>query len=391
MASRFEPGSGAPWERVPVLRPTMEQFQDFNAFVKKIERQFTDIGLAKIIPPAEWVQQVNRSLDYQSILSDLQIDSPIRQHVVPASKSPGVFKVTNIEEPSLVGESFRAIAVTEEAPPQFVNWVMPCTDDSSTEPTPGVREIEKLDSYDCLEAMYWRTVQWEPPIYGADVPGSIFGDLNVPWNVSKLPSLLDCLPEKVLGVNSPYLYFGSWKSMFPWHTEDMDLYSINYIHLGEPKQWYVVPPRFADKFLEVCKKLYPDESKFCGEFLRHKSCLISPVLLRSLGIPVYQIRHYAGEFIITWPRAYHSGFNFGWNCAESVNFATQSWIDCGKAASYCRCSRESVRIDMNMFKEWIMTLCPHSSEQHANSEKKRKRLHAQDLADHIRKFSRLNS
>jgi hypothetical protein len=379
-----------------VLRPTMEQFKDFDAFIRKIERQFTDIGLCKVIPPPEWTRQVQASLNYQSGISDIHIEAPIRQNVSPASRSPGVWKVTNIEEPQLVGEAFKAIALTEEAPPQLANhWVMPLTDDSEGM-QPTTNPIEKLDSYDCLEALYWRTVQWEPPIYGADVPGTLFGQLSVPWNVSELPSLLDCLPDKVMGVNSPYLYFGSWKAMFPWHTEDMDLYSINYIHFGEPKQWYVVPPRFADRFLEVAKKLYPDEWKMCGEFLRHKDCLISPVLLRSLGIPVYQTRHYAGEFIITWPKAYHAGFNFGWNCAESVNFATPSWIDCGKAASFCKCNRESVRIDMKMFKEWIMNLSSQSTTlfrqiSTPERERKRKRLDAQDLSEHIQKLSRVTT
>ena len=43
------------------------------------------------------------------------------------------------------------------------------------------------------------------------------------------------LSSDIPGVNSPYLYFGAWKSMFAWHTEDLDLNAVNYLHTGEPK------------------------------------------------------------------------------------------------------------------------------------------------------------
>lgn len=39
-----------------------------------------------------------------------------------------------------------------------------------------------------------------------------------------------------------------------------------------------------------------------------------------------------GEFMITFPYAYHAGYNLGYNCAESTNFASERWIDYGK---YC--------------------------------------------------------
>jgi jumonji domain-containing protein 2 len=43
-----------------------------------------------------------------------------------------------------------------------------------------------------------------------------------------------------------------------------------------------------------------------------------------------QITQEAGEIMITFPYGYHSGYNHGFNCAESTNFATERWIEYGK-------------------------------------------------------------
>ncbi|KAG8977997.1 hypothetical protein FRB90_008609, partial [Tulasnella sp. 427] len=95
-----------------------------------------------------------------------------------------------------------------------------------------------------LERIFWRSCGLgTPPLYGADMAGSLFNDETKEWNVANLPSFLSrlCKSKAIPGVNTPYLYFGMWRATFAWHVEDMDLYSINYIHWGAPKYWYAIP------------------------------------------------------------------------------------------------------------------------------------------------------
>jgi len=100
--------------------------------------------------------------------------------------------------------------------------------------------------YDDLERKFWKNIAFNYPIYGADISGSLYDEDQKVWNINCLGTILDQIHNeigvRIEGVNTAYLYFGMWKSLFPWHTEDMDLYSINYLHYGAPKSWYAVPP-----------------------------------------------------------------------------------------------------------------------------------------------------
>lgn len=199
-----------------------------------------------------------------------------------------------------------------------------------------------------LETAYWKSLMFNNPMYGADMPGSLFDDSVTSWNVAKLPNLLDVLGQKVPGVNTAYLYLGMWKATFAWHLEDVDLYSINYIHFGAPKQWYSISQEDAPRFEAAMRSIWSSDAKNCDQFLRHKTYLVSPSLLKSqYGITVNRLVHYEGEFVITFPYGYHSGYNIGYNCAESVNFATEKWLEYGRVAKKCHCEADSVWIDVD--------------------------------------------
>jgi len=82
---------------------------------------------------------------------------------------------------------------------------------------------------------------------------------------------------------------------------------------------------------------FPQDTSACPQFLRHKSFLASPTHLANNSCrPNFLVQH-AGEFVITFPRGYHAGLNLGLNCAESVNFALDSWIEIGRKAQVCKC------------------------------------------------------
>jgi jumonji domain-containing protein 2 len=202
------------------------------------------------------------------------------------------------------------------------------------------------------ERKFWRSIacpgEWEDPVYGADEAGTLFeGKDCQSWNVDKLQSLLTFISKDLPGVTGSYLYVGTWRAMFAYHTEDMDLHSINYLHTGAAKSWYSVPVEHRKRFESMAQSFFPIDYRDCSEFLRHKSKLFSPRTLQKYGIPFNTVVQEAGEFIITFPGSYHAGFNHGFNIAESTNFATPRWLEIGKKAKVCLCRMDSVSIDVD--------------------------------------------
>jgi jumonji domain-containing protein 2 len=92
-----------------------------------------------------------------------------------------------------------------------------------------------------IMCQFWKNIAFSPPLYGADILNTLMDEKSKGWNLNSLDSILmDALSDKVKGVNTPYCYVGSWKALFCWHTEDLDLSAINFLHYGKPKFWYAV-------------------------------------------------------------------------------------------------------------------------------------------------------
>ncbi|XP_072305299.1 lysine-specific demethylase 5B-B isoform X1 [Eucyclogobius newberryi] len=207
-----------------------------------------------------------------------------------------------------------------------------------------------------VEKEFWRLVgaidEDVTVEYGADIASKEFGSgfpipngrfkvapadekyLKCGWNLNNLAmmnrSVLTHVTADICGMTLPWLYVGMCFSSFCWHIEDHWSYSINYLHWGEPKTWYGAPGFAAEQLEEVMRKLAPELFDSQPDLLHQLVTIMNPNTLMAHGVPIYRTNQCAGEFVVTFPRAYHSGFNQGFNFAEAVNFCTVDWMPLGR-------------------------------------------------------------
>jgi histone demethylase JARID1 len=81
--------------------------------------------------------------------------------------------------------------------------------------------------------------------------------------------------------------------------------------------------------LQVMQKAFPDLFEAQPDLLFQLVTMLSPEVVRDNGVPVCTTVQEPGNFVITFPRSYHGGFNHGFNCAEAVNFAPADWLPMG--------------------------------------------------------------
>lgn len=203
-----------------------------------------------------------------------------------------------------------------------------------------------------VEKEFWRlvadieeTVEVE---YGADIHCTTHGSgfptvernprnpySRDPWNLNVLPlhpdSLFRHIKSDISGMTVPWVYVGMTFSTFCWHNEDHYSYSANYQHFGATKTWYGIPGDDAEKFENAMREAVPELFETQPDLLFQLVTLLTPEQLKKAGVRVYALDQRAGQFVITFPQAYHAGFNHGFNFNEAVNFAPSDWEPYGLA------------------------------------------------------------
>ncbi|MCL7024368.1 hypothetical protein MKW94_002422 [Papaver nudicaule] len=380
-------------EDAPVFYPTEEEFNDTLKYIDSIRSKAEPYGICRIVPPSSWkppcplkenstwenskfftrVQRVDKLQNRNSMrkLSKNTNNSMRKKRCLGIGRlnssagsgegvGSNVCAFPNEAEsfgfepgPEFTLESFRKYADDFKA--QYFQKDETCMDSKGNS---TVIQKQWEPSVDNVEGEYWRMVENPTEeievLYGADIETGVFGSgfpklssssgsctsddryLKSGWNLNNFPrlsgSVLSFESGDISGVLVPWLYIGMCFSSFCWHVEDHHLYSMNYMHWGAPKMWYGVPGKDALKLEASMKKHLPDLFEEQPDLLHKLVTQLSPSILVSEGVPVYRCVQNPREFILTFPRAYHSGFNCGFNCAEAVNVAPVDWLPHGQNA-----------------------------------------------------------
>ncbi|KAJ0465354.1 putative chromatin remodeling & transcription regulator FYR family [Helianthus annuus] len=372
----------------PVFYPTEEEFEDTLKYISSIRDKAEAYGVCRIVPPSSWkppcplkekdvwenstfatrVQRVDK-LQNRDSLNQMLRPSCHKKRKRRKSMKVGLDQKTHgsdtgapvdlmVPEPCFGFEPGPRFTLKEfhKYADDFKNQYF----NSNGTATDARDDSVMKDLWDPLleniEGEYWRMVESPTEeievLYGADLETGTFGSgfpkeachvsasdekyIRSGWNLNNFPrlpgSLLSYESGDISGVLVPWLYVGMCFSSFCWHVEDHHLYSMNYMHFGAPKMWYAVPGKDAIKLEAAMRKHLPNLFAEQPDLLHKLVTQLSPSILKSEGVPVYRCVQNPGEFILTFPRAYHSGFNCGFNCAEAVNVAPVDWLPHGHNA-----------------------------------------------------------
>ncbi|XP_022745077.1 putative lysine-specific demethylase JMJ16 isoform X2 [Durio zibethinus] len=324
-------------EDAPVFYPTEEEFEDTLKYIASIRPIAEQYGLCRIVPPSSWkppcplkeknrwdksrfatrVQRVDKLQNRDSMRKMSKVNNNMRRKrrrcmrmaadcgsdsgSIPGSADAGFCEVERFGfEP---GPEFTLDKFQKYADDFKAQYFKRKENDVDMEGQMTILPVHHEPSVENIEGEYWRIVEKATEeievLYGADLETGVFGSgfpkkhsqvgfasnekyIKSGWNLNNFPrlpgSVLSYESSDISGVLVPWLYVGMCFSSFCWVTQ------------------------------------------------------LSPSILKSEGAPVYRCVQNAGEFVLTFPRAYHAGFNCGFNCAEAVNVAPVDWLPHGLIA-----------------------------------------------------------
>ncbi|GAB4830538.1 hypothetical protein Ancab_020302 [Ancistrocladus abbreviatus] len=323
-------------KEAPVFHPGEEEFSDPIKYIESIRQQVEPYGFCRIVPPPSWqppcpleesyLWETKKFATKVQRINELQ-GQHFKRKTCPADE-PKRSKKTRILRPGSehvldngyttdfdAAQSHRMESFEFVSGPQFTleafenyadyfrkHYFSPKCEVKDTEFSPNMSEEHVKLSEEHIEGEYWRIVEkpteeievlcgynldarsfqsgFPVPSKNAEKTSASMECLESGWNLnntSMLPaSLLSFERSDSSGVLHPWLHIGMCFSSLPWVMQ------------------------------------------------------LTPATISSEGIPVYRCVQNSREFVLFLPRVYHSGFDSGFSCSESADFAPLDWLPHGQ-------------------------------------------------------------
>lgn len=286
-----------PWLKTlplaPEFHPTLAEFQDPIAYIFKIEKEASQYGICKIVPPLPpapkktAISNLNRSLADRAAVTASSSSAASSSAPTFTTRQQQIGfcprKPRPVQKPVWQSGEYYTFQQFETKAKNFEkSYLKKCYNKKSG-------PVSALE----IESLYWKATVDKPfsVEYANDMPGSAFVQVRrnrnmvgeaanvgeTAWNMRGVSrakgSLLKFMKEEIPGVTSPMVYIAMMFSWFAWHAEDHDLHSLNYLHMGASKTWYGVPMGAANAFEEVVRvNGYGGELNPLGKFF----CFLLP-------------------------------------------------------------------------------------------------------------------
>ncbi|KAG5011411.1 hypothetical protein JHK86_023672 [Glycine max] len=234
-------------EEAPIFHPTEEEFKDTLKYIASIRSKAEPYGICRIVPPTCWKSPC--SLEKKNLWE----------------KSEFVAQIQRIDGHQVQNAQETTASARGNTKTKRKGDVKVALDSQLGIETPAFQIPRMLKNVTVLRI---NTLE-------AGVFSSGFSTLSDPveactypeylksgWNMNNILSLsgsLLCFESSEASRNfAPKIHVGMCFSPLNWKVEEHHLYSLSYMHLGEPKVWYGIPGRFAANFETIWKKYLPD-------------------------------------------------------------------------------------------------------------------------------------
>lgn len=292
---------------------TRADLKDFKSFCKKLEIKYKHKGAVKVIPYEGF------DSGFREIPQDFKLNSIIkrkRSHV--SSGRDYAYEVAFVDR-------------NHDTFGNYYNQLKKKEIEDKLSP----KEIKKIEN------STWKAVKNNKiNNYSSDQNTSLFADSCEFGNLNKFTIAESFLHTKAInhieGIHIPYSYVGDIHTVFPLHIEDFDLYALNFLHLGY-KFWYIIPGSQREKLETLVNRLAKDSNITCNNFIRHKSLMIPPSVLKENNIQFSRVLQEKNQYIVVFSGGFHTGFNCGYNIAEAINVGADGWLEEYPKFKLCDC------------------------------------------------------